>query len=303
MRQEGWGFLMRSRFQYVRAGSVRDAIELQAARGPGARFLAGGTDLYLDWRAEAAMEHCIDLSHLRELAYLRVTDGVLHIGALTSLWDLEASPLRDYASRVLATMATVMCTPQTRSLATVGGNLCNASPAADLPPLLACLDASVSLVGREGARAIPVSEVWRGVKQNNLSDGEIVTGIAIPLRPRAAGAVRRAVRTKLDIAQVIVAAVVGVDGDGVIDYVRVGLGSVAPVPLRAAAAERLLVGRRLADMDEAALQAAAASAAEAGRPIDDVRTSAAYRKAATATLTHRALAEAVTELRAGDGDT
>ena len=292
---------MRSRFKYMRPGAVREAVEMQTACGSGGHYLAGGTDLYLDWKNGYPIDCCIDISHLHELDYLHTQAGSLRIGALTSLRRLEANPGTDYASRVLADMARVMCTPQTRTLATVGGNLCNASPAADLPPLLICLDATLTVLGREGQRTLPINDLCSGPKSTTLDPSELLVEVEVRLRPRAVAAFRRATRTALDIALVIVSVLVSTDDHQVINAARIGLGSVAPVPVRAEEAEAPLLGVPLADIDSELLEDVAARAAACAQPIDDARTSAAYRSNATATLTYRALSEAIAGLRAKDG--
>lgn len=292
---------MRSRFTYVRPGGVHEAVEMQTACGPGGHYLAGGTDLYLDWKSGYPIDCCIDISHLGELDYLHTQDSDIRIGALTSLRGLAASPGTDYASRALASLAQVMCTPQTRTLATVGGNLCNASPAADLIPLLICLDATLTVLGRDGQRTLLIGDLCRGPKSTTLDPSELVLEVEVGLRPRTVAAFRRATRTALDIALVIVAVLVSTDDHQVINAARVGLGSVAPVPLRAEAAEAPLLGLPLADLGNEVLRDAAARAADCARPIDDARTSAAYRSDATATLTYRALSEAIAGLREKDG--
>lgn len=292
---------MKSRFKYVRPGGVGEAVEMQTACGSGGRYLAGGTDLYLDWKSGYPIECCIDISHLHELDYLHTQDSTLRIGALTSLRSLQASPGTDYASRALAGLAQVMCTPQTRTLATVGGNLCNASPAADLTPLLICLDATLAVLGPEGRRTLPVTDLCSGPKSTTLDPSELVLEVEVGLRPRAVAAFRRATRTALDIALVIVSVLVSTDDHQVINAARVGLGSVAPVPLRAEQAETPLLGQPLAEIDSKLLKEVAARAADSARPIDDARTSAAYRSDATATLTYRALNEAIACLKAKDG--
>jgi len=292
---------VRSRFRYERPAGAGEAVEMKTASGSGGHYLAGGTDLYLAWKSGYPIDCCIDISHLGDLDYLHTQDSTVHIGALTSLHSLAASPGADYASRALASLAQVMCTPQTRTLATVGGNLCNASPAADLIPLLICLDATLTVLGHAGQRTLLINDLCSGPKTTTLDPSELVLEVGVALRPRAAIAFRRATRTALDIALVIVSVLVSTDDHQVINAARVGLGSVAPVPLRAEAAETPLLGLPLADIGSKLLKDVAARAADCARPIDDARTSAAYRSDATATLTYRALSEAIAGLRAKDG--
>ena len=288
---------MRSRFAYLRPASPLEAVEMQQACGPGAKYLAGGTNLYLDWKNGYQFAHCIDISHLHELAHLEQRDGTVHIGALTTLRMLETVPSANYATDLLAKTARVMCTPQTRSLATVGGNLCNASPAADLAPPLMCLDANVTVTGVGGSRTFPVTELFTGVKRTNLDDSEMLLEVSLPIRERAGVASLRSTRTALDIALVIASAMLSLNDDDVIGEARIAFGAVAPTPIRVPQAEALLAGRCLADLQGDLLQQVVTTAAASTAPIDDVRTTASYRRSVAATLLRRALATIVSDMR------
>ncbi len=304
---------MKSRFGYLRPSSLEEVCTLTAAAGPGTRLLAGGTDLYLQWRDGAPIQACVDISRLPGLAGISADGGKLRIGALTTLRTMErAGPNagRDGGAlapagpelRALAELARVMCTPPTRSLATVGGNLGNASPGADLPPALLALDAEIVATGPAGERRAGVAELIIGPGQTSLTPGEVITSVEIPLRERRAVSVLRATRTTLDIAQVIVAVSVVADDQGRIGPLGIGLGAVGPAPIRALAAETLLTGLVLAELTPDEVAEAAQLASQAAAPIDDIRAGAAYRREMTATLTQRALTETLAQLREGRAD-
>jgi CO/xanthine dehydrogenase FAD-binding subunit len=180
-----------------------------------------------------------------------------------------------------------MGSPAIRNLATVGGNLCNASPAADLPPVLLALDAEVGIAGLAGERRLPVAEFFRGPGQSVLGPGELLAWVELPRR-RPAWPVRYErldVRRAMDIA--IAGAALAVScADGLVRAARVALGAVAPTPLRVREAEAVLVEQGLAD---AAIARAAERAMAAARPITDVRATAEYRREMVGTLVRRGL--------------
>jgi len=290
---------VRTTFEYQRADSPTNAVDLVAALGDDGHYVAGGTDLYLDWKNGRRLGTVVDISHLRELDYIEPGEGVIRIGALTSLRTLEHLATTDNVRASLAALARVMCTPQTRTLGTVGGNLANSSAAADLPPLLAALGATVKTVGPGGERMIAAEDVAAGAKRSTLAGAELITEVAIPVDSAVATSVHRATRTSLDIALVISAASLTLDGNGQVAGARIFLGSVGPRPIRATGAEALLVGKSLEELTAELLQQSGALAAAASTPIDDVRGSAAYRQHTTAVLTARALSDAVGQLREG----
>jgi aerobic carbon-monoxide dehydrogenase medium subunit len=290
---------MRTSFQYARAESPEHAVALAAEAGSDGHFLAGGTDLYLDWKNGRRLGTCIDINHLSELAGVEDSGDALHVGALTSLRSLEHLPADDDVRRSLAELARVMCTPQTRTLGTVGGNLANSSAAADLPPLLAVLDAVVHTRGPQGERQLAPEAVAAGPRRSALGEAELLTQIVIPVGEHSGAAVQRATRTALDIALVIAAASVRVGADGRISRARICLGSVGPVPLRVEAAEELLVGLDPWEVTDELLRQCGSLAAAACRPVDDVRTTAAYRRHSVGVLTARALRRSLSHVMEG----
>ncbi len=291
--------VMRTLFRYLRPRDLAEAVSMKAAYGEKARFWAGGTDMTLHWKQERFRpEYCIDLSYLPGLDAIEVEQHLIRIGAKTTLRTLEQSgghPLLDALARV----SKLMCTVQTRALATVGGNICTASPAADLSPVLVAMDAFAVIAGAESERRMPLRDFFRGVNKVALDTGELLRALEIPLAEgqRAAASYRRIDRTVVDIALVNAGAFVAVDASGKVVRARIGLGAVAPVVLTAPSATEMLVGRPLAARGDALLAHGGEAAAAVAKPITDVRASAEYRRDMAAVLARRALADAVAELR------
>ncbi|MCP4426930.1 MAG: xanthine dehydrogenase family protein subunit M, partial [Chloroflexi bacterium] len=210
-------------------------------------------------------------------------DDGLTLGALTTLRDLTRDPVIGEHYPALARTAHVMASEQVRSFATLGGNLCNASPSADTAPPLIAMGASVVLVGASGARTLPLEDFFLGPGKSALQLGELLKAITVPPPEGAAIYLKHAPRAYMDIAVVGVAVWLRMETD-VCRAARIVLGAVAPTPLRARAAEAELIGHPLTDVRIA--QAAKTAAGECS-PIDDVRGSAWYRKRMVEVLVRR----------------
>jgi carbon-monoxide dehydrogenase medium subunit len=214
----------------------------------------------------------------------------LSLGPLVPHADVAAHPIVRQKYPVLALASGWVGGPQMRNRGTVGGNLCNASPAADTASPLLVLDARVRLVRKGGERTIPLEEFFAGPGQSRLAPGEVLAEIQVPPpAPRSGADYQRRTRAAMDIAVVAVAAWVRLGQGTTCAAVRLSLTSAAPTPLRAKAAEAMLPGKDLTP--ERIAEAARAAAAEA-RPIDDVRASAAYRRQMVEVLARRALTNA-----------
>ena len=251
----------------------------------------------LQWRAgELDVDHCIDLTRVPDLGGIENRGHEVRIGAMASLDELdnaaEMNPLMD----VLGYTARLMCTKQTRTIGTVGGNMCNASPGADLSPLFVALNASAVIWGAGGVRTLAMENFFTGVNRTDLRGEELLYCIVVPVpEERREASYKRVARTVVDIA-LVSAAVSLTETDGRISDTRIALGSVAPVPIRVSEAERSLVGWELAAIDEEVLSAAGSLAATSAQPISDVRAGAEYRRKMCAVLTRRALGDAVNRL-------
>jgi aerobic carbon-monoxide dehydrogenase medium subunit len=286
-----------SRFDYHQPESLADAVDLAARFGGQASFLAGGTDLIVQIeRGRVAPRHVIGLGRVPGLAGIEV-NGRIALGARVTHRAIEQTPALAGPLRCLVEGAEVIGGHQVRNVATVGGNLVNASPAADLVPCLLALDGVVTLVGPGGEREIPIERFLLGPNRTARRPDELVTRVDLPaLAPRAATAFLKAGRRRaMEISVVCVAARLTLDAtlERCLEA-RVVLGAVAPTAVRAYAAERLLEGQPVGGE---AFRRAAEAAQEACRPIDDVRASAGFRQHLVGVLVRRALDRCVERAR------
>ncbi len=284
-------------FDYLRPDSTDAAIAMKARHGERARYWAGGTDLMLQWRrGEVMIDHCIDLTHLTGLDGIEALPGEIRIGAMATLDDLDQASSMHPVMQALGDTARLMCTKQTRTLATVGGNMCNASPGADLSPLFVALDARCLIQGPNGRREVSMEDFLTGVNRTDLGAEELLCAIVVPVpQTKREASYRRVARTVVDIALVSAAVSLTTDGSTITDA-RIALGSVAPVPVRVTEGEKVLAGRPLDDIDAAHLEEAAGHAATVARPISDVRAGAGYRARMCPVLVRRALTDALGRL-------
>ena len=269
--------------------SRQEAVALLARHGGRAKVLAGGTDLVLDLKAgKAAPEALVWLGRVPELTAIERRGGHLHLGAaVTATMLLDSAAVRESA-RPLVLAAENFGAPAVRDMATLGGNVVTASPAGDLSIALLALDATAELVGPQGERRVAVADLFAGPRRSAIRSDELLVGFEIPVGGWPAGGdfVKLGARQALAISVVCAAASITLADGGTCAEARIALGSVAPTPLRARAAESLLRGQR----PEAALlaQAAERAAAETS-PISDIRGSAWYRRRVTPAIVRRAL--------------
>jgi carbon-monoxide dehydrogenase medium subunit len=284
-------------FEYHAPTSVAEALELGARFGPDSRFLAGGTDLIIQMRrGKVAPRHVVDLRGVPGLDAIEA-NGDVRLGALVTHRTIERTPGFQGRLRALVEGAEVVGGHQVRNVGTIGGNIANASPAADVVPVLLALDAAVTCVGPGGERTLGLEEFLIGPGQTARQPGELLTTVrfAVPAGPAATAFLKAGRRRAMEIAVVCVAARLTLDdaGERCADA-RIALGAVAPTTWRAREAERALVGR--APTPEALREAGRAAAAGC-RPIDDVRASARYRRLLVETLVPRALARCLERIR------
>lgn len=276
-------------FEYHEPTSIADAVALGARFGEAGRFLAGGTDLMIQMRrGKVAPRHVLSLHRVAGLDRIEV-DGAVRLGALVTHRSIERCPQFQGELRALVEGAEVVGGHQIRNVATVGGNIVNASPAADVVPVLLALDATVTCLGPDGERALPLGGFLTGPGQTTRRPGELLTSIRFDrLPPRSATAFLKAGRRKaMEISVVCVAVRLTLDAAHArCQEARIVLGAVAPTTMRARAAERALEGQPLTDE---VLRRAGRLAAGECAPIDDVRASARYRRLLVETLVPRAL--------------
>jgi len=277
-------------FRLHRPETLGEALELLGSL-EGARPIAGGTDLLVLLRDGAIQaRHLVDLGRVEELRYIREEDGAIRIGAATTHAQLLGSELVAAKAPVLQEAAAFMGSVQTRNTGTLGGNLCNASPAADTAPPLLVLGAELTVTALEGPRSIPLGELFAGPKMNSLGPGELLTEIRFPAPPLGSGASFHKLgrRRGFTLSVVNAAAYLEVDG-GICRGARVAIGAVAATPLRMTAVERMLEGEKLSRL---LMEEAASACRGLVEPIDDVRASAEYRREMSRVLARRALIDA-----------
>lgn len=277
---------MRGGFDYLRPRSLEEAQEWKA-RTEGSRYVAGGTDLLV--RMKEGKEHPAALVSLRRVPELSGVrhDGVTRIGTATRIGDCldDAALVARYP--VLAQAMTTMGCVQIRNLATVGGNLCTASPCADLAPPLLVLGARLSVRRAAGGREeeIPLEQFFVGPRQTQLGPHDLATAVVLDAPSAGRTVFFKKTRVQMDLALASVAVLLELDGR-TCRKARVAAGSVAPTPRRLEAVERVLEGQVLAR--ELVLQAEQV-ARECVAPICDVRAGDAYRRHVTGVFVRRAV--------------
>jgi len=231
-------------FEYHAPGSLDEALELLERYGEEAQVLAGGTDLIPHMKQrKAEPKHVVNIKRIPGLACIEETPDGFKIGALAKLRAVELSPQIKEKIPLLSEAAQSIGSVQIRNLGTIGGNICNASPSADMATPLLALDATVHIYGRDGAKTCSIDEFFQGGGDINLRRGEFVTGFTVPFPPVGAGSAFEKVGwTTFDIATVNVAAVVTLKG-GKIDHCSIALGACSPTPVRGVLAEAALIGK------------------------------------------------------------
>lgn len=260
---------------FYRPESVREALRL-LERGKGrARIVAGGTDLVVD--GARSVRFLIDLTRAG-LSYIRRRNGVCLIGATTTLVELESSTVVHALAGGLLSRAAATCgSVQIRNLATLGGNLVNASPAADMSTPLVALEASVVVASARGRHKLRLTEYMKRAREGGREDSLLIE-VAIPEPPhgaRSGWSFQKFGRTELDISLVNAAAGLQLDGRGRVKWARLTLGAVAPEPFRAFGVEQILEGR---EFDHTLLAEAGEEILREVQPISDVRASAEFRR-------------------------
>jgi carbon-monoxide dehydrogenase medium subunit len=282
---------------YEAPKSLEQALSLLAAAGEKGRVLAGGTDLLIQMRAGIRTpERLIDVKTIPELQVLSFTphEG-LRLGAAVPCYRIVEDPLVKHHYPGLVEAAGLIGSVQIKNRCSVGGNLCNGSPAADTTPALIALGAVCYVASPRGTRTVAVEDFVVSPGRTVLQPDELLVELRIPApRPHSADCYQRFIpRNEMDIAVVGVGAAVTLEGD-VCTAARIGLGAVAPTPLFAREASAALVGTPLHD---AAIATAAALAQKIARPITDMRGTAEYRLHLVGVLTRRVLQVAAERAR------
>jgi carbon-monoxide dehydrogenase medium subunit len=283
--------------QYEAPQTLEAASELLAGAGGVVRVLAGGTDLLVQMRGEFVdPDLIVDIKNIPEMRAITVENNRCRVGAAVTGIEIMEHEGFNQAWPGVVDGVSLIGSIQIRGRATMGGNLCNASPAADSVPALVAAGALASVAGPDGRRDVPVEEIGVGPGTISLKKGEIVASFLFPERPpRSAGAYLRFIpRTEMDIAVVGAGVDLTLGEDGVCTRAKVALGAVAERVLVVEDAAAALVGTKI---DEAALAALAAAASAACRPINDKRGTREFRTDVAGVLAKRAALKAVERAR------
>jgi CO/xanthine dehydrogenase FAD-binding subunit len=269
--------------QYLRPQTLDEAVAALQAY-PALRIIAGGTDLYPALGDHVQHTDLLDITGLSGLQDVTLTADGLRIGALATWTDVQAANLGN-AYKALAEAGREVGSPQIQNAATVVGNLCNASPAADGTVALMALGAQVEIAGQDGVRIVPVESFVTGVRRVALAQGEIVTALHVPPATGGSAFLKLGARKYLVISIAMVAAHVALDASGRITHAAIAVGSCAPVAKRLPKIEAALLGARRGDVAAVVRPELIDGLA----PISDVRADAAYRETVVPVLVRRAL--------------
>jgi len=282
--------------QGFRPKTVEDAVQLLAEH-PTAVPIAGCTDLMVVSQATGRrLDHVVDVTAIPALREIKLTEGQLHIGAAATFTEIRRHPEVQRSVPALAAAAATIGGWQIQNRATIGGNVANASPAGDSPPVLLALDASLDIVSREGVRTLPYAAFHEDYRKTALGAGELLACLRIPIpAPRHQGFRKIGTREAQAISKVVVAFATHVE-DGLLRRVRLAAGSVAATPIRLIETESKIEGQPL---DAVAADAAADAARTEVQPIDDVRSTGGYRRWALGNVVRRLILDAASRFQNG----
>jgi len=263
---------------YFRPTSLKETFHLLTSYSGSAKILAGGTDLLIQQAQDSSPEIvAISLRDIEDLRQIKKTaNGDILIGAMTRHAEVAQSALVNQCLPALAKASHWVGSPSIRNLATIGGNICNASPSADTAPPLLAYDAKAIIVSSSDEKAINIEDFFTGPSVNILKTGEVLKGFMLTPEPGwIASYEKLGVRKAMEIAIVNVCVATAIDKNRNCSGIRIALGAVAPTPIRAKKAEAILQDKRLTSE---LIEKCAEAAVKETRPISDIRASADYRK-------------------------
>ncbi|GAA3236106.1 FAD binding domain-containing protein [Dactylosporangium siamense] len=282
-------------FEYAKATSVTQTLDLLAQWGEDARVIAGGHSLIPMMKLRLARPTAlIDINDVDELSYIKVEGGELRIGALTRHAELLESALVEEHYRIFRDAERVIADPIVRNRGTVGGSLCQADPAEDLSAAFAAVGASVVIQGARGSRTVPLTEFHVGPYETVVEAGELLTEVRVPIRPGGGSAYVKVERRVGDWAVAAAGAALWTSSEGTVSNVGIGLAAVGAEHFRAAEAEVYLVGK---PATEESFAEAGRIAAQHSNPVADQRGPVDYKRHLAGELTVRALRAAAARAR------
>jgi CO/xanthine dehydrogenase FAD-binding subunit len=281
-------------FEYQSPGTLTAACRLLGEWGPRGKIIAGGTDLVVSLRkGEAQPQILIDITRIPELRRIEEAGGKIRVGAAATHGEVASSKLIQRYGKVLSEAASWVGSPQVRNLGTIGGNVVNASPAADTVPALMVLNASAEVFSSRGVRELPLPELFRGPYQSNLNSDELLVQVSFPKLSSdfRTGFVRLARRAAMAISRMSVAVALRMArGGDRIEEARISAGAVTPTPHRMSEAESILTGKKT---DEETMKKAAQCISGTMVRRSGVRPSTAYKAPVVEALFLRCMRQAL----------
>ncbi len=278
------------KIEYFRPKTLEEAVGL-LEKVEGSKVIAGGTDILVDAKtSRVRVKALVDIGSIAELRGIEDLGGAIRIGAATKLQELLESSAVSENLPLLRAAVESMASWQIRNMATVGGNLCNASPAADTAPPLLAYDAELVVVGPGGSRTVPITKFFTGYRATALGRAEILKEIIVRKAEWTGWNYIKLGRRDGFTLSIVAVAVLARVRNGTVEDVRIALNSVAPTPVRAYGAEEMLRGR---EVSRGALERAAREVMDEVSPIDDVRSTAWFRREMSYRLTLDALTKAL----------
>ncbi len=283
-------------FKYYEPSSLDEAVELLDQFGSEAKIIAGGTDLLVQIKMGTIRpKYIINIKKIKELEVIEDKGDHLIIGALTRLRTIEKNKIVKERFYALYEAVKSMASIQIRNMATIGGNLCNASPAADTAPPLMVYNAELIVYGPQGYRNISIQEFFIGPKKIVLKHNEILAYIKIPyVNKRHGSAFIKIARTSMDLAKASVATKLVLNENNIIEDIGIALGSVAPTPVRAKSVEKYLLNKKF---DQELIREASRLVLQDINPITDVRSTAEYRRWISQIIVYDALIKSYNRIR------
>jgi carbon-monoxide dehydrogenase medium subunit len=282
-------------FEYCKAKSLKEALSFLKEKSGRVRIVAGGSDFLTKIKkGQIPADIVLDMSEVRKLRYIEEDRDMIRIGSLATHNDIANSKVIKEKAHVLADAESLIGSTEIRNRGTIGGNLCNASPAADTAPPLLVLESNLKIARDGHERIVSLTDFFLGPGKTVLAPDEILTEIQIPFpSKRGACFMKLGRRSMFTLSVVSAAASVSLDSDR-FEAVRIALGSVAPLPFRARKTEGYLVGKKAI---EKRIGEASKIIRDEVEPITDVRGTAEYRREMSVVLTRRTLIEATKEMK------
>jgi len=287
-------------FEYYAPETLDETYSILQEYGDKARVLAGGTDLLVKMKQRAIKplpKHVVNIKKVPGLDHIQIEDtGDLRIGALATIQEIKSVYPITERFPGLNQAVSILSTPQIRNIATIGGNLCNASPAAETAPVLCTLSANVKIIGKDRERIVPLEEFFLGPSKTVLQNDELLAEIQVPEPPAGSTSVYMKHGKRLsDIAIVGVAITLQMEGNKCIDA-KIALASAGPTPMRVKGAEALMIGK---EIDDKLIEEVGKKVSKESSPIDDTRAYADYRREKVGVLTQDAIKQAMQQIKLG----